>query len=60
MLEEASLIERERDGQYKRCRLKADALKSAREWLDFHQRFWSGSLDKLAEHLKQNRETKKP
>jgi DNA-binding transcriptional ArsR family regulator len=52
VLEEASLIERKRDGQRKRCRLKPDALASAREWLDFHQRFWSGSLDRLAEHLK--------
>jgi DNA-binding transcriptional ArsR family regulator len=52
VLEEASLIERERDGQHKRCRLKPDALASAREWLDFHQRFWSGSFDRLADHLK--------
>ena len=54
VLEEASLIERERDGQHRRCRLKPDALASAREWLDFHKRFWSGSLDRLEEHLKEN------
>src|ERR1700742_2952872 len=51
VLEEASLIERERDGQHRRCRLKPDTLASARVWLDFHKRFWSGSLDRLEEHL---------
>src|ERR1700749_3308158 len=56
VLEEASLIERERDGQHRRCRLKPDALARAREWLDFHQRFWSGSLDRLEQHLKEHPE----
>ena len=53
VLESASLIENEREGKHRRCRLKPDALASATEWLDFHRRFWSGSLDRLAEHLKQ-------
>jgi DNA-binding transcriptional ArsR family regulator len=56
VLEEASLIENERQGKHRRCRLKTEALEAARDWLDFHQRFWSGSLDKLAEHLKQKKE----
>ena len=56
VLEEASLIERERDGQHRRCRLKPDTLASAREWLDFHKRFWSGSLDRLEQHLKEHPE----
>jgi DNA-binding transcriptional ArsR family regulator len=59
VLEEASLIVREREGKHRRCSLNADALSKARDWLDFHARFWSGSLDRLAEHLKQNPETKK-
>ena len=60
VLEEASLIERAREGQHRRCRLKPDALAGAREWLDFHQRFWSGSFDRLADHLKGKTENKKP
>ena len=60
VLEDAALIERERDGQHRRCRLKPEALAAAREWLDFSQRFWSGSLDKLAVHLKTKTENKKP
>lgn len=59
VLEHASLIESEREGKHRRCRLKTDALETAREWLDFHQRFWSGSLDRLGEHLKQNKEKEK-
>ena len=53
VLEAASLIERARDGQHRRCRLKAEALKEANEWLEFYARFWSESFDRLAEHLKQ-------
>lgn len=56
VLEEASLIERERDGQHRRCRLKPDTLANAREWLDFHKRFWGGSLDRLEQHLKEHPE----
>ncbi|HEX7726080.1 MAG TPA: metalloregulator ArsR/SmtB family transcription factor [Rhizomicrobium sp.] len=59
VLEEASLIENEREGKHRRCRLRPDAMDAARQWLDFHQRFWSGSLDKLADHLNQKPEKEK-
>jgi DNA-binding transcriptional ArsR family regulator len=52
VLEDAALIERARDGQHRRCRLKPDALAVARRWLEDQERFWSGSLDRLAYHLK--------
>jgi DNA-binding transcriptional ArsR family regulator len=52
VLEAAALIERSRDGQHRRCRLKPDALATARHWLEDQERFWSGSLDRLADHLK--------
>jgi DNA-binding transcriptional ArsR family regulator len=53
VLETASLIERIRDGQHRRCRLKPEALKNANDWLAFYARFWSDSFDRLDEHLKQ-------
>ena len=59
VLEEAALIENLREGKHRRCKLKADALSQAREWLDFHARFWSSSLDRLAEHLNRKPETEK-
>ena len=35
-----------------RFRLEPKALRTAAEWLDFYRKFWSESLDQLAEHLK--------
>jgi DNA-binding transcriptional ArsR family regulator len=52
VLEKAALISNERIGKQRRCRLKPEALSSAQEWLDFNRRFWTGSLDRLASHLK--------
>jgi DNA-binding transcriptional ArsR family regulator len=51
VLEQASLIERRRDGQTRRCRLDPRPLGDAVEWLSFYRRFWSASLDRLAVHL---------
>ena len=51
VLEKASLIESERDGKHRRCRLHPLALKTATEWLDFYRRCWSGTLEKLDAHL---------
>ena len=52
VLERAALISNERTGKQRRCRLRREALVSAQEWLDFNRRFWNGSLDRLASHLK--------
>src|SRR5271170_3950424 len=52
VLEEAQLIVREREGQHRRCRLKPETLANAGEWLDFHRRFWIGTLDRLEDHFK--------
>ena len=59
VLEEAALISNERIGKHRHCRLKPEALASAQQWLDFHRRFWSGSFDRLASHLKTTPRTKK-
>jgi DNA-binding transcriptional ArsR family regulator len=59
VLEEASLISNEREGKHRRCRLKPAALTSAQEWLEFHRRFWSGSFERLASHLKTSTRSKK-
>jgi DNA-binding transcriptional ArsR family regulator len=52
VLEKAALISNERTGKQRRCRLRREALMSAQEWLDFNRRFWSGSFERLASHLK--------
>ena len=51
VLEQASLIDRRRDGQTRRCRLNPGPLNDAAEWLAFYRRFWGASLDRLASHL---------
>jgi DNA-binding transcriptional ArsR family regulator len=51
VLEQASLIERRRDGQMRRCRLDPRPLDDAAEWLTFYRKFWNASLDRLAAHL---------
>jgi DNA-binding transcriptional ArsR family regulator len=52
VLEQAALITNERRGKERVCRLNRDTLQRAQHWLDFHQRFWSGSFDRLEAHLK--------
>jgi DNA-binding transcriptional ArsR family regulator len=59
VLERAALISNERTGKQRRCRLRPEALTVAQEWLDFNRRFWSGSLDRLASHLKNTPGSKK-
>ena len=36
-----------------------EALAAAASWLDFHRRFWTGSLERLDSHLKRNPKEKK-
>src|SRR4051812_30987212 len=52
VLEEASLVSKEREGHFRRCRLDPRGLKTLGEWLDFHRQFWSESFDRLDAHLK--------
>ena len=46
-LERAGLVTREARGRERVCRLNPAALKDARAWLEFHERFWTGRLDAL-------------
>ena len=52
VLEEESLIVRERQGPHRLCRLRPQPLAGASEWLDSYRRFWSGAFDRLDAHLK--------
>lgn len=51
VLEQAGLISRGREAQWRPCRLEASALKKATDWLDTYRRFWEGSFDKLDRYL---------
>jgi DNA-binding transcriptional ArsR family regulator len=57
VLEAAALIERERPGPHRICRLKPQALQAASEWLDHYRRFWTGAFDRLDAHLQSGQST---
>ena len=52
VLERAGLISRGREKQWRPCRLEAEPLRGAAEWMDRYRRFWTESFDKLDAHLR--------
>jgi DNA-binding transcriptional ArsR family regulator len=58
VLETAALIVRERRGKHRVCRLTAQAMAGASQWLDFYSKFWNESFDRLDRHLKQTKHLK--
>jgi DNA-binding transcriptional ArsR family regulator len=52
VLERARLISRGREAQWRPCRLEAEGLREASEWVDRYRAFWESSFDKLDAHLK--------
>lgn len=52
-LERAGLIRRGRDAQRRPCRLEAQRLKEAAEWLGGYRRFWEESFERLDTYLVQ-------
>ncbi|MBK8458658.1 MAG: winged helix-turn-helix transcriptional regulator [Phyllobacteriaceae bacterium] len=55
VLEDADLIERRIDGQYRKFRIRPEVLAAAADWFDEARRFWSASLDRLETHLDKRR-----
>src|SRR5512132_2333804 len=53
VLENAGLITRSRDAQWRPCRLRAQRLEEAADWVGRYREFWEHSLDRLAEHLRE-------
>ena len=60
VLEQAGLVARGRDAQWRPCRLAAGPLKDAAEWLEKYRRFWEESFERLDDYLRelQKKETK--
>jgi DNA-binding transcriptional ArsR family regulator len=57
VLEKAGLISRSREAQWRPCRLMAEPLKEASDWIDSYRDFWEQSFDRLDEYLKELQET---
>ena len=50
VLDEAGLITRSKSGRTVTVRLRAEPMKAAIDWLRRYERFWSASLDRLADY----------
>ena len=60
VLEDAGLIAREREGRTRRCRVRAEPLRAAAEWIEVYRRFWEEQLDALAAFLDEDEEGHDP
>lgn len=52
VLERAGLISRGREAQWRPCRIEAEALKEAADWIGHYRKFWEASFDRLDAYLK--------
>ena len=53
VLENAGLIARGRDAQWRPCRLDAGPLREVAGWVDHYRRHWEQSFDKLDTYLRE-------
>jgi len=56
VLERAGLVERRKAGRQQLCRLKADRLREADQWLRQWEHFWTSTLDRLEAIIVEDRE----
>ena len=52
VLEHAGLIARSRQAQWRPCRITAAPLRDVADWLAHYQRFWTESLGRLDDYLR--------
>jgi len=53
VLEHAGLIARRRQAQWRPCRITAAPLRDVADWLAHYQRFWTESLGRLDDYLRE-------
>ena len=51
VLKRARLVEQRVDAQWRLCRLTAEPLRDASDWIGTYRRFWDGRLDRIAQYL---------
>jgi DNA-binding transcriptional ArsR family regulator len=54
VLERARLVERRKDGRVHRCRLIAEPMKGAADWIERYRQFWEQQFDSLARYLEES------
>ena len=56
VLEQAGLIERNKEGRVVSCELSAAPMQAAAAWMQRYEKFWTEKLDALARYLYQQEE----
>jgi DNA-binding transcriptional ArsR family regulator len=51
VLEEAGLIAKRREAQWRRCRIEAHPLKEVADWTERYRHMWEARLDRLDKYL---------
>lgn len=59
VLERAGLISRGRAAQTRPCRLEAQALREASQWIERYRDLWEDSFDRLDMHLRKAQSAKR-
>lgn len=52
VLENAGLISKGREAQWRPCKLNGEAFKEVAHWLEDYRQFWEESFDRLDQYLK--------
>lgn len=52
VLENAGLITRGKEAQYRPCKIDPNGLREASDWLETYRQHWEESFDRLDEYLK--------
>tara|TARA_R110000868_G_scaffold46658_3_gene153911 strand:+ start:419 stop:769 length:351 start_codon:yes stop_codon:yes gene_type:complete len=52
VLEQAGLITRGREAQWRPCKLDAAPLKDINDWVEHYRKFWEASFDRLDGYLR--------
>ncbi|HEX7828716.1 MAG TPA: metalloregulator ArsR/SmtB family transcription factor [Thermoanaerobaculia bacterium] len=59
VLENAGLVSRGREAQFRPVRLNAKPLEKAARWIGGYERFWEESFDQLADYVKEMKENER-
>jgi DNA-binding transcriptional ArsR family regulator len=54
VLSDAGLVGREKNGRIVSCRLRAEPMRDANDWLNRYQKFWTERLDQLTAFLEED------
>ncbi len=52
VLNDAGLIQRHTEAQWRRCELRGEGFRLATDWIEFYRRFWEQQFDRLDAFLK--------